>query len=42
MEGWLESLVGGRVGDLKGRGAVGSAGGADEGMSGEVHSDSGF
>lgn len=39
MEGWLEKLVSGRVGDLEGRVTVGGAGGANERVSGKVHSE---
>ena len=42
MESWLEKLASGRVGDLEGRITVGSAGGANEGVSGKVHSDGVF
>ena len=42
MEGWLEKLTSGRVGDLEGRITVGRAGGANEGVSGKVHSGGGF
>ena len=42
MEGWIEELASSRIGDLEGCVTVGSAGGADEGVSGEVHDGSGF
>ena len=42
MEGWLEKLTSGRVGDLEGRITVGRAGGANEGVSGKVQSGGGF
>ncbi len=42
MEGWLEKLTSGRVGDLEGRITVGRAGGANEGVIKMLNSGGGF